>query len=223
MIKYALNNLGNGRLRDSTFFLELNQSFYEFLFVHVGTLCSNQKFSYSIELAYIMDMRVTQKMIILGSILFFVGSCASKSFKEPQTVSTGGYSTSRTFGGNMDKVWEATKDAMEQRNMVIAQTLRDKGTIVTDWATGKSDRLFSGYGDTKIPYTIRFKFLVQLSTGAGKVQVSIKSKEEYMTDIVTSGNDFNGSVYQWVPTSSSGFKEQTLLEDISAQLQQDRD
>lgn len=168
-------------------------------------------------------MRPTQKILVFSTFLFLLGSCASKSFKEPQTVSTRGYSTSKTFGGNMEKVWDATKDAMEQRNMLIAQALRDKGTIVTDWATGKSDRLFSGYGDTKIPYTIRFKFLIQLSASSGKVQVSIKSKEEYMTDIVTSGNDFNGSVYQWVPTSSSGFKEQTLLEDIATQLQQDKE
>ncbi len=111
------------------------------------------------------------------------------------------------------------KDAVEERNIPVSQTVKEKGLMVSDWATGKSDRLYSGYGDTKIPYTIRFKFLLQVSRGAGnRTQVSIKSKEEYMTDIVTSGNNFNGAVYQWIPTNSTGFKEATLLDDISERL-----
>ncbi len=138
-------------------------------------------------------------------------------------VDTNQRPTSRSYGGGMDRVWEATKDAMEERNMVISQTVKEKGAIVTDWATGKSDRLFSGYGESKIPYTIRFKFLIQLTQAVGKTTVTIKSKEEYLTDIVTSGNSFNGSVYQWIPTTSSGFKESTLLDDIASKLQQDKE
>ena len=168
-------------------------------------------------------MRHVLRFPVFFAFFLSLSSCASKNFNEPLAVSPGHFPTSRTFGGSMDKVWEATKDAMEERNMVVSQAVREKGTIVTDWATGKSDRLYSGYGETKIPYTVRFKFLIQLTQGSGKVQVAIRSKEEYMTDIVTSGNNFNGSVYQWVPTSSSGFKESTLLEDIGTKLQQDKE
>jgi hypothetical protein len=143
--------------------------------------------------------------ISLLALLPFLHSCASKNFREPELVNSSSHPTAKTFTGGMDKVWEATKDAM----------------IVTDWATGKSDRLFSGYGDSKIPYTVRFKFLVQLVQAGPKTSVTIKAKEEYMTDVVTSGNNFNGSVYQWIPTTSSGFKESTLLDDISERLKQD--
>ena len=166
-------------------------------------------------------MNTLQKTLYSLTILTFVSlfaSCASKNFREPEVVNSNSYPTSRAYASKMDAVWEATKDAMEERNLPISQTNRDKGMIVTDWATGKSDRLFSGFGDSKIPYTIRFKFLVQLVQSGGRTNVSIKSKEEYMTDVVTSGTNFNGSVYNWIPTTSSGFKESTLLEDINERL-----
>ncbi len=160
-------------------------------------------------------------LIIVPSFLIGFSSCASKNFREPEVVSTSSYPTNKAFAGGLERVWEATKEAMEERNLPISQTSREKGVIVTDWATGKSDRLFSGYGDSKIPYTIRFKMLVQLTQSGNKTQVSIKTKEEYMSDIVTSGSNFNGSVYNWIPTTSSGFKESTLLEDIAERLKQD--
>lgn len=169
-------------------------------------------------------MKKLQQSILAISILGLiplVSSCASKEFKEPEVVKSGSHPTSRAYQGGMDKVWEATKDAMGERNMPISQVARDKGLILTDWATAKSDRLFSGYGDSKIPYTIRFKFLVQVTQSGARTNVSIKSKEEYQTDVVTSGSNFNGSVYQWIPTSSSGFKESTLLDDIAEKLKQD--
>jgi hypothetical protein len=164
--------------------------------------------------------RCTTVVLIVIGFLAGLNSCASKNFNEPEVVSTNNRPTSRAYVGGMEKVWEATKDAMEERNMPISQTNRDKGMLVTDWATGKSDRLFSGYGESKIPYTIRFKFLVQLTQSANRIMVSIKSKEEYMTDFVTSGGNINGSVYNWVPTTSSGFKESTLLDDIAERLKQ---
>ena len=169
-------------------------------------------------------MKKLERSILLVACLGLVplvSSCASKEFREPEVVNSGHHPTSRTYVGGMDKIWEATKDAMEERNMPVSQTNRDKGVIVTEWATGKSDRLFSGFGDSKIPYTIRFKFLVQLTQAGSRTNVSIKSKEEYMTDVVTSGSNFNGSVYNWVPTTSSGFKESTLLDDIAEKLKQD--
>lgn len=173
---------------------------------------------------YIRGMKTSNRFaLVLASLSLIPAfqSCSSKNFKEPEVVNTGNHPTSKTFSGNMEKVWEATRDAMEERNLPVAQTNRDKGTIITDWATAKSDRLFSGFGDSKIPYTIRFKFLVQLNQSGSRTNVSIKSKEEYMTDVVTSGSNFNGSIYNWIPTTSSGFKESTLLDDIAEKLKQD--
>jgi uncharacterized lipoprotein len=163
-------------------------------------------------------IRTVSSIVLLGASFTFA-SCASKNFKEPIAESAKSYSSARTYNAPFDRVWEMAKDAVEERNIPVSQTVKEKGLMVSDWATGKSDRLYSGYGDTKIPYTIRFKFLLQVSRGAGnRTQVSIKSKEEYMTDIVTSGNNFNGAVYQWIPTNSTGFKEATLLDDISERL-----
>lgn len=153
--------------------------------------------------------------------ILLVCSCASKGFHEPQEISTKGYSTSRAYLGGMEQVWQAAKDAIEARNLSITLSSQEKGEMITDWASGKSDRLFSGYGETKIPYNIRFKFQVKFTQSGNQTNVMIRSREEYMTDIVTSGNDFNGSVYQWVPTDSSGFKEATLLDDISQRLKED--
>ncbi len=124
-------------------------------------------------------------------------------------------------GPTIDQVLASPTLPSGDRNLPISQVGKEKGLILTDWATAKSYRLFSGYGDSKITYTIRFKFLVQVTQSGNRTNVSIKSKEEYMTDVVTSGSNFNGSVYQWIPTTSSGYKESTLLDDIAEKLKQD--
>ena len=133
-------------------------------------------------------MKKLERSILLVACLGLVpliSSCASKEFREPEVVNSGHHPTSRTSVGGMDKIWEATKDAMEERNMPVSQTNRDKGVIVTEWATGKSDPLFSRFGDSTMRYTSRFKYLVQVTETGSRTNVSIKSKEEYMTSGVS--------------------------------------
>lgn len=149
-------------------------------------------------------------MILLAATVS--GCSAKKDFQEPATVkSKKNYARSAAYRAPLSSVWRAVQTAIENKGVPISQTVQDKGLIVTDWASGKSDRLFSGYGDTKIPYTIRFKFLVQVIGDGTQTRVSIKSKEEYMTDVITSGGTFDGSVYQWVETESTGAKENEIL------------
>ncbi|MCB0327651.1 MAG: outer membrane protein assembly factor BamC [Bdellovibrionales bacterium] len=146
------------------------------------------------------------------------GCVGSKSFKEPLIESSKSVATARIYAWNYENVWDSTKDALDRLNIAVSEMSRERGIIVTDWASGKSDLIYSGYGEAKIPYTVRYKFLIQMVNAGTKVKVGILNKEEYMTDTITSESDFEGSLYKWVPTKSSGKKENELLEEISRQL-----
>lgn len=163
-----------------------------------------------------MILGMSLKHISMVALLLILSACgAKKDFQEPSIEKTPrDYSTSATYAAPYTVVWASAQQAIENRGIPISQTITDKGLIVTDWATGKSDRLFSGYGDTKIPYTIRFKYLVKVSEESNKTKVQIKTKEEFMTDAITSGTNFQGSLYTWMPTESTGMKENQILKDI---------
>lgn len=154
---------------------------------------------------------------ILALLCVTVFGCGGKKdFAEPG-IEKGArsYSTSETFSAPYQVVWNALQQAVENRGIPISQTVSDKGLILTEWVSGKSDRLYSGYGDTKIPYTVRYKYLIQVGRAESRTRVQIKSKEEFMTDIVTSGSTIDGSIYKWVPTESSGMKENQILQDVA--------
>ncbi|MCB0272336.1 MAG: outer membrane protein assembly factor BamC [Bdellovibrionales bacterium] len=142
--------------------------------------------------------------------------CGSKDFGEPTIERAAkSYSTAASYSAPYQLVWSSVQQAIENRGIPISQTVSDKGLILTDWATGKSDRLYSGYGETKIPYTIRYKFLVKVTNEDKKTKVQIKTKEEFLTDVVTAGSDFQGSIYNWMPTESTGLKENQILQDVN--------
>ncbi|MCB1198285.1 MAG: outer membrane protein assembly factor BamC [Bdellovibrionota bacterium] len=152
-------------------------------------------------------------MVLITPLLFHCG--AKKDFAEPAIEKgTQQYNTDSSFAAPYSLVWTSVQQAIENRGIPISQTFSDKGLILTDWATGKSDRLFSGYGETKIPYTIRYKFLIKVTNSNKKVNVQIKTKEEFLTDVVTSGANFQGSLYNWMPTESTGYKEKQILNDV---------
>jgi hypothetical protein len=154
---------------------------------------------------------------IFAGFLFAAG-CASKDFREPGVLSTASESTRRSYSGSYGDVWRATLNALTSKKYALASSQREGGVIVTDWILGKSDRLYSGYGDNRIPYSIRFKFSIKLQPSRSGVNVSVKNEEQYMADAVTAGTDFSGSLYQWIPTDSSTVKEATFLEEIGTQL-----
>jgi len=145
--------------------------------------------------------------------------CSSKNFGEPlvANVSAGG-PTKVTFSKSYGTVWKAAMKSLKTKKYAIAESKKDGGLIVTDWILGKSDRLFSGYGETRIPYNIRFKITVKFRTSRKGIEVSVSGKEQYYSDSITAGTDFRGSLYQWIPTKSSGAKEAALIADMRTQL-----
>ncbi len=126
------------------------------------------------------------------------------------------------FNATFSEVWDSLSHALESSNHLTLLKRKDQGLIITDWQTGKSDRLFSGYGDTKIPYKIRYKHKIIVQPSKQGTFVKIESQEQYLTDVITTGNDFSGSLYQWYNTKSSGYKESLLLDEVDQQLSQSR-
>jgi uncharacterized lipoprotein len=154
---------------------------------------------------------------VLLSLLFCVG-CASKDFREPEVEGDTESHVARSFPRNFSDVWDAVIAALGEKKYAISVSKRDAGVVVTDWVSGKSDRLFSGYGDTRIPYTVRFKMALKMTPSRGGVRIIIRNDEQYMSDAISSGSDFNGSLYQWMNTPSSGIKENALLDSVAEQL-----
>lgn len=159
-------------------------------------------------------MRTT---LILATFLAFVG-CASKDFGEPKEVGDSEKTMRRTYANAFTDVWNGSLRVLEERNFPLAESRKDKGYVVTDWISGKSDRLYSGYGDSKIPYTVRYKLILDIQPTKSGTRVTLSNKEQYYTDAVTGGFDFQGSLYQWLDTPSSGAKEALILEDLSRLL-----
>lgn len=145
-------------------------------------------------------------VLILGTL-----SCASKNFGEPKVMNPRSGSTSKIFTSSYSDVWDKTIECLEQENHSILSRRKDQGILTTDWVSTKSDRLFSGYGDTKIPYKIRYKFEIFIKPSRKGTEVEVKSQEQYLTDSITSGTDFQGSLYKWISTKSSGHKESVFL------------
>ncbi len=167
-------------------------------------------------------MRFFSAWILVLALGLLLG-CPSKDFREPGVRSVSGGDTDRWYRpADLDQIWKITKDALDENGYAIADSTKGKkkALIVTDWLLGTSDRLYSGYGDSRIPYRIRFKFTIKLKSSANRVNVEIDSREQYMTDAISAGGDFTGSLYKWIHTRSSGRKEEALLKDIGRILDQ---
>ena len=146
-------------------------------------------------------------------------ACYSKSFQEPTVESTQKFNTSRTYRASFNSTWNALLKVLQ--DAPIARARKESGIVLTDWIFSKSDRLFSGYDSNKIPYKIRYKFLIRLRPGKKGTSVAIENKEQYYTDAISSGSELSGSLYQWVDTSSSTNKEKQLLDLIEAELEKE--
>ena len=64
------------------------------------------------------------------------------------------------------------------------------------------------------------KFTVQPSK-QGTV-ITIDSKEQYYTDVISGQLDFQGSLYRWVETKPGGEIQKNLLQEIQSYLAQPR-
>jgi hypothetical protein len=154
---------------------------------------------------------------LLVSLLFWNG-CASKDFREPEIDGDTEKQVARVVSRSFSDVWDGAITVLAEKKYALSLSKRDAGLIVTDWISGKSDRLYSGYGDTRIPYPVRFKLTIKLNLIRGGVRVVIRNDEQYLSDAISAGTDFDGSLYRWIPTPSSGTKEEALLSALISQL-----
>jgi len=151
-------------------------------------------------------------------VLLLMGGCASKDFQEPGIADVEERETDDVFRGSYADVWTASVTVLDGHRYPLATAQKESGVIITDWVMGKSDRLFSGYGDTRIPYNIRFRLTMRFKPSRDGVKIAVTNEEEYLSDSITAGSDFSGSLYQWIPTESSTAKEGVLLQEVEAEL-----
>ena len=107
------------------------------------------------------------------------------------------------------------------RRYPILFSNKKEGEIVTDWIKGKSVALYSGYGENRIPYIIRFRFIVKVlpyENRADATKIIVKNEEQYQNDLVTSGGDFSGTLYEWIDTPTTTYKEKSILNKIETEL-----
>jgi len=157
-----------------------------------------------------IKVRLSSIFLLFVSIAFF--SCASKDFKEPGKLNQPRKKTTIAFKVNFPTTWKAVEQVAN--NYPVISAIKESGTILTDWIKTKSDKLYSGYDENRIPYTIRYKFKIKVRPTSKGTIVNIQSKEQYFTDSVTAGIDFSGSVYQWIDTESSTHKEAAFLAKV---------
>ncbi len=161
-----------------------------------------------------------RRILILLSLGLLFTSCASKDFAEPGVKSFSRQAVEKIFRGSYSDVWQATKEVLDEQKYPLATSQKESGVIITDWILGKSDRLYSGYGEARIPYNIRYKLSFRFKPSRKGVEVQIDNEEQYMSDAITAGTEFSGSLYQWIPTESSTQKEARLLGNIQNRLAQ---
>jgi hypothetical protein len=159
-----------------------------------------------------MMLRNKSLVIIILSVIWIIAGCASKDFNEPGVISQSKKDISRTFSMNFQDAWKFITQAAGTMPVVSAN--KETGVITTDWIKAKSDILYSGYGETRIPYTIRYKFTIKVKPSSRGTTVTVTNKEQYLADSVTAGIDFSGSIYQWLDTQSSTNKEAAFLDEI---------
>lgn len=148
-----------------------------------------------------------------------LSSCSPKDFNEPGIEDYETLSTDATFNVDPKAAWTATFNVMSRYPIVYIN--EKKYEIQTDWIKGKSERLFSEYGENRVPYNIRFRLHVRLNpSGGSKTKIYIENTEQYFTDIITSGGDFNNSLYEWIDTESTTYKENAVLKKIELELKQ---
>ncbi len=157
----------------------------------------------------------TCKIFLLIFLLIF--ACGGKKFEEPGKVDTKEWRTEVGFKASFIQVWKACFAVMKKYPMNSSNS--KKGEIESDWVYDTSDTLYSGYGDARIPYKIRYKINLFINQSEKILTtVRVKIQEQYYSDVITKGDDFEGSLYKWYDTESSTIKENYLLREIEAEL-----
>ena len=157
-----------------------------------------------------------RKLLFCLTFISLVG-CYSKNFNEPEVISRERWRTDRDFTTSFNTTWDALIVVL--KDVPILSAKRESGILVTDWINGKSDRLFSTYDKTRIPYKIRYKMLIKLKGKQPGTNVTVRNHEQYYADSLTQGGNFSGSLYSWSDTESSTLKEKSLLDALQEQLE----
>jgi hypothetical protein len=118
-----------------------------------------------------------------------------------------------TYGADVDMVWEATVEVIGEISELDV-TDRTTGHITTNWIRDKSDTIYTTYGGTRIPSTVRWRMTVDVRRVSGSTEVQITSQEQVEKDMISANLEFTGSIYKWIDVPSSMAKERVLLEKI---------
>jgi len=148
---------------------------------------------------------------------FLLVGCFSKDFNEPGVEDYEELATTEVFNINKKMAWNAAFNVMSRYPIVYSS--EENLEIQTDWIKGKSERLFSQYDENRVPYTIRFRLNVRLvPLDANRTEVTVQNTEQYLTDIITSGGDLNATLYEWIDTESTTYKENAVLKKVELEL-----
>lgn len=154
----------------------------------------------------------------VGGLFLGISGCWNKEFNEPGRIEIERRPIEMSMGGTFARTWAATQAVMSKFPIVKRDVDQTSGRayIVTDWVRGKSDILYHGFGDNRIPYVIRYKLYLTLNgeVRGGATRIRIENTEQYLDDVVTSGVDLQGSTHTWIRTESSTLKEDALLRQI---------
>jgi len=158
------------------------------------------------------------KRLIFLSLLIIFGltACYNKEFNEPGKLEVDGRATERNIRVGYDKTWAAVQSILSRFpiNRRDSDDVSSRAFVVTDWVQGKSDILYHGFDDNRVPYSIRYRLTVYVMGGSMGTKVQIKNIEQYRDDAITAGTDIDGSLYTWIRTESSTLKEARLLDEI---------
>jgi hypothetical protein len=161
------------------------------------------------------------RILTLSLLAVSLTACYNKEFNEPGKVSFERRPTERAFDADIRRTWAAVEKVFARFS--VAESRAESGSakayLVTDWITGKSDVLYSGFDRSRVPYTIRYKLYVYVQGSRGRTKITIKNVEQYRDDVITAGVDFDGSIMTWIRTESSTLKEATLLDEIQRVLE----
>ncbi len=154
---------------------------------------------------------------ILGMSLMVAG-CWSKDYDEPGRIEVERQPTEVVLSADFARVWAATQAVLSKFPITKreAQITQSRGFVQTDWIRGKSDTLYHGFDRNRIPYVIRYRFLVTVSGEAriNRMKVSVQNTEQYLDDMITAGVDAQGGIHSWIRTESSTLKENAILKQI---------
>lgn len=158
-------------------------------------------------------------LLLLSITIFIFLGCYSKKYEEPGRESVRKMPTSITFKIDFQTTWGAVEKVMRRYPLVVKKSSNQGGRIETDWMYGKSDTLYSGFGESRIPYNVRYKITVVARKDQPEVTpITISNREQFLTDIVSDGGNIDGSIYKWRNVESSTRREYQVLRLIEEEL-----